>query len=316
LEIGRVLKKIQIRNYITYIAFIVIFVFFTIVLHGKGFLTANNLMNIARQTSMISIMAIGMTFVLSTGEIDLSIGSIVALSALITALALRNFNIWVAIPAGLGTGAIIGLTNGLLVTKARIPSFLVTLGMMGIIAGFARWITNLESVPVVNKAYNFIFGSGDVGPFSVLFIWTIVLVALGQLVLKKTSFGRYTLATGGNKVAANFSGIKVNNIKLTVLVLNGMMAALAGMLYIGRLHGARYTLGEADLMTVIAAVIIGGTSLFGGKGTIVGALIGSLIMGIINNGLILMGLTVAQQMIFRGVIIIAAVSVNIKEAEN
>ncbi|MHB8277875.1 MAG: ABC transporter permease [Candidatus Humimicrobiaceae bacterium] len=316
MEIGRVLKKIQIRNYITYIAFIVIFVFFTIILHGKGFLTANNLMNIARQTSMISIMAIGMTFVLSTGEIDLSIGSIVALSALITALALRNFNIWVAILAGLGTGAMIGLTNGLLVTKARIPSFLVTLGMMGIIAGFARWITNLESVPVVNKAYNFIFGSGDIGPFSVLFIWTIVLVALGQLVLKKTSFGRYTLATGGNKVAANFSGIKVNNIKLTVLVLNGMMAALAGMLYIGRLHGARYTLGEADLMTVIAAVIIGGTSLFGGKGTIVGALIGSLIMGIINNGLILMGLTVAQQMIFRGVIIIAAVSVNIKGAEN
>ena len=316
MKIGRVLKKIQIRNYITYIAFIVIFVFFIIILHGKGFFTVGNLMNIARQTSMISIMAIGMTFVLSTGEIDLSIGSIVALSALITALALRNFNIWVAILAGLGTGAIIGLTNGLLVTKARIPSFLVTLGMMGIIAGFARWITHLESVPVVNEFYNFIFGSGDIGSFSVLFIWTIVLVVLGQLVLKKTSFGRYTLATGGNKVAANFSGIKVNNIKLTVLVLNGMTAALAGMLYVGRLHGARYTLGEADLMTVIAAVIIGGTSLFGGKGTVIGALIGSLIMGTISNGLVLMGLTVAQQMIFRGVIIIAAVSVNIKEAEN
>lgn len=310
------MKRFNLRDYITYIAFLVIFIFFAIVLYDKGFLTLSNLMNIARQTTMISVMAIGMTFVLSSGEIDLSIGSIVALAALITALALRNFNIWVAIAAGLGTGAAIGGINGLLVTKARIPSFLVTLGMMGIVAGFARWITNLESVPVVNSTYNFIFGSGDIGPFPILFIWTIVLVALGQLVLKKTSFGRYTLATGGNKIAAVYSGVKVNNIKLTVLIFNGMMAALAGMLYVGRLHGARYTLGAADLMTVIAAVIIGGTSLFGGKGTVIGALFGSLIMGMINNGLILMGLTVAQQMIFRGIIIIAAVSVNIKEAES
>ncbi len=307
------MKRFNLRNYITYIAFLVIFIFFAIVLHNKGFLTLANLMNIARQTTMISVMAIGMTFVLSSGEIDLSIGSIVALVALITALALRNFNIWIAIAAGLGTGAVIGGVNGLLVTKARIPSFLVTLGMMGIVSGFARWITNLEAVPVVNNTYNFIFGSGDVGLFPVLFIWTIVLVAIGHLVLKKTSFGRYTLATGGNKIAAAYSGVKVNNIKLTVLIFNGMMAALAGMLYIGRLHGARYTLGEADLLTVIAAVIIGGTSLFGGKGTVIGSLFGSLIMGMVNNGLILMGLTVAQQMIFRGVIIIIAVSVNIKE---
>jgi len=310
------MKRFNLRDYITYIAFLVIFIFFAIVLYDKGFLTLANLMNIARQTTMISVMAIGMTFVLSSGEIDLSIGSIVALAALITALALRNFNIWVAIAAGLGTGAVIGGVNGILVTKARIPSFLVTLGMMGIISGFARWITNLESVPVINNIYNFIFGSGDVGPFPVLFIWTIVLVAIGQLVLKKTSFGRYALATGGNKIAAVYSGVKVNNIKLTVLIFNGMMAALAGMLYVGRLHGARYTLGEADLLTVIAAVIIGGTSLFGGKGTVIGSLFGSLIMGMINNGLILMGLTVAQQMIFRGIIIIAAVSVNIKEAES
>jgi len=309
-----ILKRFNIKNYIIYFVFIIIFVFFSITLFNKGFLTSSNLMNIARQTAMISVMAIGMTFVLAAGEIDLSIGSVVALVSLITALALRNYNIWVAIIAGLGTGAIIGMVNGLFVTRLRIPSFLITLGMMGIISGLARWITKLASIPVTNNVYNFIFGSGNIGPISVLFIWTVVLMVLGQLFLKKTPFGRYALATGGNKVAAKFSGIKVNNIKMVVLAANGVMAALAGMLYTGRLHGARYTLGGADLITVIGAVIIGGTSLFGGKATVIGSVIGSLIMGMINNGLILMGLTVAQQMIFRGIIIIVAVSLSSREA--
>jgi ribose transport system permease protein len=184
---------------------------------------------------------------------------------------------------------------------------------MVIVFGFARWITNLRSVPITNDKYNMIFGSGDIGPVSSLFIWTIILVVIGQVFLKKTAFGRYVLATGGNKISASFTGINISNIKLSVLTLNGVAAALAGMLYAGRLHGARYTLGEQDLMTVIAAVIIGGTSLFGGKGSVIASLIGSLIMGMTNNGLVLMGLSVDQQMIFRGVIIIAAVSFTLRE---
>jgi len=305
--------KSHLKEYVVYIGFIIIFIFFSFVLHDKGFLTGNNLMNIARQTAMITVMAIGTTFVLAAGEIDLSIGSTVALSALVTALALRHFNMPVAIVAGLGTGAIIGFINGFLTAKVGIPSFLVTLGMMGIVFGFARWITNLRSVPIIDGKYNMIFGSGDIGPISSLFIWTLVLVIIGQIFLKKTPFGRHVLATGGNKISSSFSGINVSNIKLSVLVINGVAAALAGMLYAGRLHGARYTLGEQDLMTVIAAVIIGGTSLFGGKGSIVASLIGSLIMGMTNNGLVLMGLSVDQQMIFRGVIIILAVSFTLRE---
>jgi len=306
-------RRFDIRDYIIYIGFIAIFGFFSMTLYNKGFLTGTNLMNIARQTAMISVMAVGMTFVLCAGEIDLSIGSVVALASLTTALTLRHSNIFLGLLAGLSTGACVGLINGLLVTKIRIPSFLVTLGMMSIVSGVARWITNLKSIPVTNKLYNFIFGSGDIGPVSVLFIWTLVFLAVGQLILKKTLFGRSVLATGGNKVSAMYSGIKVDNIKLAVLTFNGMFAALAGMLYAGRLHGARYTLGETDLLTVIAAVIIGGTSLFGGKGSVVGSIIGSLIMGMINNGLILMGLSVDQQMIFRGVIIITAVTLTLRE---
>jgi ribose transport system permease protein len=307
--------RIDLRNYIIYISFIAIFLFFSIVLATKGFLTGSNLMNIARQTAMISVMAVGMTFVLSAGEIDLSIGSIVALASLTSALAMRSWGIVAGIGAGLATGLVIGAFNGLFVSRIGVPSFLVTLGITSVITGLARWITDLQSIPITNDTFNFVFGSGDVGPISVLFIWTLVLLLVGQVALKKTQFGRSVLATGGNRVSALYSGISVRSIKFWVLVLNGMLASLAGMLYAGRLHGARYSLGETDLLTVIAAVIIGGTSLSGGKGSVIGAVIGSLIMGMINNGLILMGLSVDQQMIFRGVIIIIAVSLTMSERQ-
>jgi ribose transport system permease protein len=306
-------RQFDVGNYILYLGFGAIIVVFAVVLHDKSFLTINNLTNIARQTAMISIMAIGFVFVLSAGEIDLSLGAVVALSSLITALALRDYGIWLAVPAGLATGLVIGLINGFVTTRVRIPSFLVTLGMLGVVNGLARWITDLKSVPVTNSAYNFVFGSGDVGPVPILFVWTGLALVIGHLVLRKTAFGRQVLATGGNRTAAHYSGVKTDRIKLLALVISATAAALAGMLYTGRLHGARYTLGEADLLTVIAAVVIGGTGLFGGKGSVIGAVVGSLIMGVINNGLILMGLSVAQQMIFQGVIIIAAVSLTSRE---
>jgi ribose transport system permease protein len=308
-------RRIDLRNYIIYISFVAIFLFFSIVLATKGFLTGSNLMNIARQTAMISVMAVGMTFVLSAGEIDLSIGSIVALASLTSALALRSWGIAAGVAAGLATGFLIGAFNGLFVSRIGVPSFLVTLGITSVITGLARWVTDLQSVPITNDTFNFIFGSGDLGPISILFIWTIVLLLVGQVALKKTQFGRSVLATGGNRVSALYSGISIRSVKFWVLALNGTLASLAGMLYAGRLHGARYSLGETDLLTVIAAVIIGGTSLSGGKGSVIGAVIGSLIMGMINNGLILMGLSVDQQMIFRGVIIIIAVSITMSEKQ-
>jgi len=306
--------QLAVGNYVIYVGFAAVFAFFAVVLYDKSFLTVGNLTNIARQTAMISIMAIGFTFVLSAGEIDLSLGAVVALSSLVTALALREYGIWLAVPAGLGTGAAIGLINGLVATRVRIPSFLVTLGTLGIVNGLARWITDLKSVPVTNDAYTFVFGSGDIGPVPVLFAWTGLALLVGHLALRKTAFGRQALAAGGSKTAALYSGVRVDRVKTLALVISGTSAALAGMLYAGRLHGARYTLGEADLLTVIAAVVIGGTSLFGGKGSVVGAVVGSLIMGVINNGLILMGLSVAQQMILQGVIIILAVSLTSREA--
>ena len=306
-------KLKRISNFTIYIIFAILFLLFSILLHDKGFLTVGNLMNIARQAATISIMAAGMTFVLSAGEIDLSIGSNVALSAIVTAILLRDYNIFIAILVGISVGALIGLINGLLVTKVKIPSFIATLGMMSILLGLARWISGLKSIPVTNKIYNFIFGLGNIGKIPILLIWIILTMVIGQLVLKKTPFGRKVLATGGNKLAAIYTGIKVDRIKITTLIISGILAALAGMIYAGRLQGARYTLGEADLLTVIAASIIGGTSLIGGEGTVIGSVIGAIILGMINNGLILLGLSLDQQIITRGVIIILAVSFSMRE---
>ncbi|WP_051304802.1 ABC transporter permease [Chitinilyticum litopenaei] len=295
------------RGMVIYFVFAGLFLLFALLLHDKGFLEGGNLMNIARQTAMIAIMAVGMTFVLSAAEIDLSFAAVVALSSVTVALLLPH-GIWVAVPAALLVGVACGLVNGFFVTRVGIPSFLVTLGTTGIITGITRWITELQTIPVDNESFVFVFGSGDLGPVSVLFIWMLLVAAGGHVLLRKTSFGKEVLACGGNKISAMYSGINVNRVKLQVLVLNSALAALAGILYAGRLQSARYTLGESDLMMVIAAVIIGGTSLFGGKGTVVGAVIGALIMGMVNNGLVLMGLNVDQQMIFRGCIIIVAVT--------
>jgi ribose transport system permease protein len=307
------LRSLELQNYIVYLGFIVVLGFFAVTLQDTGFLTSDNLMNIVRQTTPISIMAIGMAFALSAGEIDLSIGAVVALAALVTAIFLREGSMVVAIPAGLGVGVAVGLVNGLITTKVRIPSFLVTLGTLSIVTGLGRAITDLSAVPIQNSGYNFLFGSGNLGAISTLFLWTGGALLLGHVVYRHTRFGRHVLATGGHKQAATSVGIKADRIKIAVLVISASTAAVAGMLYAGRLHGARYTLGETDLLTVIAAVVIGGTSLFGGRGSITGAIVGSLLMGTLNNGLILMGLDVPQQMMARGVIILTAVSLSLRE---
>ena len=299
---------------VVYVGFLVILLFFAVALRDKGFLTFDNMMTIVRQTTPVTVMAVGMTFALSTGQIDLSIGATVALSALVAALVLREVGVWLAVPAGLAVGTLVGVANGVLTVSLRIPALLVTLGTLGIVTGLARMITNLEAVPTLDEGFNFAFGSGSVGPVSVLLLWTLAALAVGHAVLHHTVFGRHLLATGGDIAAARASGIKTARITILAFVISGITASLAGLLYTGRLHGARYTLGEADLLTVIAAVVIGGTSLFGGKGSVVGAVFGSWLMGMLNNGLILMGFTVAEQMIARGIILIMAVAISLREA--
>src|SRR5690606_8215270 len=174
-------------------------------------------------------------------------------------------------------------------------------------------LTNLRSIPVTDPLFTGIFGSGSLFGIPSLVIWVIVAVAVGHMIYRETRFGAHVLATGDNAGASLVSGIKVPNIKVMIFMISGALAGLAGLLYSGRLQAAKYTLGETDLMTVIAAVIVGGTLLNGGKGSVIGALVGALMMGMLNNGLILMGLSVSDQMIVRGLIILAAVAVSLRE---
>jgi ribose transport system permease protein len=306
-------SRANLQQYVVYFGFLAIFLFFAIVLKDSGFLTVRNLSNIVLQTAPATIMAIGLVFVMSAGEIDLSIGSTVAVAALSAALALPAFGIVGGVVAGLGAGLLIGLLNGALVAYVRLPSFLVTLATLGLFAGVSRSITDLRTIPVTDSVFTGFFGSGVFLGIPSLIWWTAIAVALGHIVYRETRFGAHVLAVGDNARAASVSGISVPKMRLTVLMISGGLAGLAGLLYAGRLQAAKYTLGETDLMTVIAAVIVGGTLLNGGKGSIIGALVGSLMMGMLNNGLILMGLSVSDQMIVRGLIILAAVAVSLRE---
>jgi ribose transport system permease protein len=296
------------RRYVIYIGFVVIFVLFAVTLGDSGFLSTNNLLNILRQTAIITVIAVGMTFVISCAEIDLSVGSVAGLSSVCTAMALSRFGILAGILAGLAVGLVVGAVNGGLVSLLGIPSFLVTLGMLGIAAGVAQWITDSAPQPILNDTYNLIFGTGNFGPIPGLIVWSALFVAVGAVILAKTRFGRQVLATGGNRVAAEFTGVNTRRIKFSVLLVCSLCAAVAGMLYAGRLQSGRFQWGAGDELSAIAAVILGGTSLFGGSGTIVGTLFGALLIGLVNNGLILAGLDVSQQQVVRGAIIILAVA--------
>ena len=302
------------RQNIIYIGFVVIFVVFALTLSQKGFLNPTNLLNIIRQTAMIAVMAVAMTFVLASGEIDLSIGAVAGLTTVTVAMAIAVAGPVGGVLAGIATGIAVGSFNGWLTTRVGIPSFLTTLAMMGIAKGVAMWISGTAAVPILSPRYSWLFGGGFIGPIPVLLFWMLVMGAIGHFVLRRTGFGRRVLATGGGEMAARYSGIDTANIKFKVLVLSSSAAAMAGMLYAGRLQSGRFQLGEGDELSVIAAAVLGGTSLFGGKGTVIGTIVGALMIGLINNGLILMGLEFSQQLIARGAIIILAVALSQKKA--
>ena len=298
------------RQYIIYLGFVGVFIFFAITLGYKGFLDANNLLNIIRQTAMIAIMSVAMTYVLCAGEIDLSIGAVAGLASVATAMAMDVGGVPLGLAAGLATGIIVGMANGLLTTRIGIPSFLTTLAMMGIAKGTSMWVSGTKAIPILSDGYNWVFGGGSIGPIPLVLFWMLAFGALGHIVLRKTTFGRWVLATGGSEAAARYSGIKTANIKFRVLIISSMAASIAGMLYAGRFQTGRFQLGEGDELSVIAAAVLGGTSLFGGKGTVIGSIMGALMIGLINNGLILAGLEFSQQLIARGAIIILAVAIS------
>ncbi|APC09285.1 ABC transporter permease [Neomoorella thermoacetica] len=289
-----------------------------------SFLTNNfykpaNLINIVRQFSEISIMAIGMTFVIISAEIDLSVGSIYGLAAIIAGYLLHNgYSATLAFLLAMLTGVGLGFINGIISTKGKIPSFIVTLSMLQLARGGAYAISHgwpISEFPDTNS-WLFFLGHSLGGVFPVQIIIMLVLNLIAFIVLSRTTFGFKVYAVGGNKNAARLAGINVDSIKIASFVMAGAMAALAGIIGLAYLNSVSATAGAGREMDVIAAVIIGGTNLFGGKGTILGTLLGAAIMGAVRNGMVLLGVEAYYQEAFIGLVILIAVLADTWLAKN
>jgi ribose transport system permease protein len=290
------------------IVMLAVVVIFGILLRDTTFLSGSNLVSIVETTTAVTVMAVPTVFVICCGEIDLSFATVVPVSAYIAAIFLtHNRGIPLAVIMALAFGAGVGLINGAVTVVFRIPSFVVTLGMLGILEGYSEAITNSATLTVTNQTFLKTFGQGSLGPIPSLVAWSLGVTIVGGFILAYTPTGRHVLAAGANPNAARFSGIKTGRVKIMVLMFSGIGGALGGLIYLGQFTAATYTLGSSDLLNVLAAVIVGGTVLAGGKGSVVGALIGSLLIGLIGNALIILGLATPEQLMARGLIIIFAV---------
>lgn len=271
------------------------------------FFTVNNLLNVARQISINAIISVGMTLVILTGGIDLSVGSIVALTGSITAgLLVGGYAIFPAILMGLVVGSLLGLCNGLLITRAEIPPFIATLGTMTVARGLTLVYTEGRPITGMEEAFRFL-GGGYVAGIPVPVIIMVLIFAVAYIMLKKTRLGRYIYAIGGNEEAARLSGINTKKILLSVYVLGGLLAGISGIIMASRLNSAQPTAGISFELDAIAAVVLGGTSLSGGVGTIGGTLIGAFIIGVLDNGLNLLNVSSFYQQIAKGLVILLAV---------
>lgn len=278
---------------------------------SPAFLTQNNIFNVLRQVSMNLYVACGMTMVIILGGIDLSVGSIIALSGVITGglISFSHFPLGPAVACGLAAGVLIGVINGAIISQTTIPPFIVTLATMNIARGAAYVYTGGQPIRVMSDEFNFI-GAGYVGSLPVPIIYLVVIVLVSLLILNKAKMGRHIYAVGGNMTAAKFSGIKTKNVQFFVYVFSGLMAAIAGVVLASRMFSGQPTAGQGAEMDAIAAVVLGGTSMSGGVGKIGGTVIGGLIIGVLSNGLNLLGVNSFWQYIVKGVVILIAVYVD------
>lgn len=272
-----------------------------------AFLTVHNILNVLRQVSVISILAAGETFVILTGGIDLSVGSMLGLCGVMLAGALKiTGSPLLAVLTGLLFGGIMGLTNGLLVSKGKLPPFCATLGMMAIARGLSFVYTQGRPISGFPQSFR-VFGTGYLGPIPVPIIIALVVFIFAYYILSQTVFGRYVYSLGSNETATRMSGIKTDYYKTWVYLVSGLLAGLAAVVFTARINSGHPAAGEGYELDAIAAVVIGGTSLSGGEGTIIGTFIGALIMGVIRNGLNLINVDPFWQQVVIGAVIIFAV---------
>ena len=306
-------KSSLLEKIIPFIGLILLVVVISVL--NTAFLDLSNLLNLLRQVSINGLIAFGMTFVILTGGIDLSVGSILALSSAFTAILITSgLDPIVALIVGVLGGFLLGVFNGVLVTFGSMAPFIATLATMTIFRGLTLVITDGNPITDLGDSYLFqLFGKGYFFGIPVPAVTMIIVFIVLAIILQKTTFGRHTYAIGGNEVASKISGIKVNKVKILIYGISGLMSALAGAILTSRLNSAQPTAGTSYELDAIAAVVLGGTSLTGGKGRIVGTLIGVLIIGVLNNGLNLLGVSSFYQQVVKGIVLLIAVLIDRKK---
>lgn len=287
---------------------------FSVSLFSPNFLTVDNLLNVLRQTSINAIIALGMTYVILTAGIDLSVGSVLAFSGAICAsLIASDVNMVFAVVITLGVGGLLGAANGVVISFFGVQPFIATLVGMTMVRGATLVYTGGRPIStgdfdVAESFYS--LGGGYISGMPIPILVALVFFIIGWVVLNRTALGRYVYAIGGNEVVTLIAGINVNHVKMIVYTLSGAMAALAGIILTARLESAQPTAGMGYELDAIAAVVLGGTSLMGGRGTLIGTLIGALIIGVLNNALNLMDVSSYYQQIAKGAVILLAVIVD------
>ncbi len=273
------------------------------------FFTSQNILNVGRQVSVTAILAAGQTFVILAAGIDLSVGSLVGLAGVVAAGVALHAGFVAGIGAGLGVAALAGLVDGMAIMLIRIPDFVVTLAMLSAARGLDLIYSGGEPIGVASQPFLYL-GAGYVGPVPVPIIIMLLVFAASHVVLRYTAFGRYVYAVGGNRRAAAYSAIDVRRVRIAVYVISGMLAGLAGVVLAGRLATADPQAGVGYELDSIAAVVLGGTSLFGGEGSVARTLLGALILGVLSNGMNLLDVSPFYQQVAEGVVIVLAVAIS------
>lgn len=310
MRINRNLGIKLVTKYRTITVLVVILIIATFL--SEAFLTVDNILNVVRQVSITAIIAAGMTFVILTAGIDLSVGSILAVAGALSAtVAVKTGSVFLAVIVALGVGAFFGWFNGMFITKGSIPPFITTLATMVLARGCVLVYTNGSPIATKSDSYNFIGKGYILGiPFPVIVL--ILLYIVCHIILKYTKFGRSVFSLGGNREATRLSGINISRVEILVYTISGLLAGLTGIILTARLGSAQPTAGEGYELDAIASVILGGTSLAGGQGAIFTTVIGAMILGVLDNILVLMNVNPFASNIVKGIVILLAVLVDSK----
>ena len=297
---------IMLNEIFVYILFVTILIVAT--LFSRNFCSVSNFTVICVQTGTTAVAAFGMTFVITSGEIDLSMGSVCALVGMVSSLMVESgCSVFLATACGLLIGATIGFVNGILISRLKLPAFLVGLGTASIAEGVAKTITGQAPVTLVSTAFSNFWGKGKIFGIPASIYWTLGIFLVCMFLYKFTIFGNRVKAIGGNKTAARFSGIKVEKNLTLVFVISGLCSAITGLLYVSRLNQGRPDTGTTLVMDAITAVSLGATPFTGGKGSMATTLIGAFVLVTLTNALVIMGVPTTSQLIVKGVIVIVAV---------